>query len=557
MAEQKSRVSEEMIRQAEWVSGLQFTDTKRKLMIHGVNQALEGFDKLRKLSVDNSVAPALMFFPIPNRRRNAPLPRAKLWKSAASGARPGSAVDLAFAPITILAELIRTRQVSSSELTKLYLERLRRYDPLLQCVVTLTEELALQQAKQADAKIAAGYPLGSLHGIPWGAKDLLAVPGYPTTWGAEPYKAQVRREKATVVKRLERAGAVLVAKLSLGALAWGDVWFGGTTKNPWNLKEGSGGSSAGSASATAAGLVGFSLGTETWGSIVSPCSRCGTSGLRPTFGRVSRYGAMSLSWSMDKIGPIARSVDDCALIFDAIHGADPFDPTGVEQPFPPPQGVALRSLTVGYVEELFDEDRTKNAEGDEEKEKLREWQEFDKRTLKVLQGLGLKLKPVKLPSSIPVEPLSVILWTEAATAFDELTRSGKDDLLKRQVTDAWPNAFRQAQLVPAVEYIRANRFRTLLMAEMEKLFATIDAFVCPSFGGEILLLTNLTGHPAVVVPNGFSTRSGTPTSITFLGRLYGETELLALARAYQHATDFHLKRPPIDEQVASTIANRR
>jgi Asp-tRNA(Asn)/Glu-tRNA(Gln) amidotransferase A subunit family amidase len=546
LAEDKPKITEEMIRQAEWISGLQYTDAKRKLMLEGMNEALAGYEVLRKVPLDNGTPPAMLFFPAPNMRANARLPRPALKLDTAGAHKPGSAEDLAFAPVTELARLVRSRQVSSTELTKLYLERLRRYDPVLQCVITLTEELALAQARKADEEIAAGKYRGVLHGIPWGAKDLLAVPAYPTTWGAEPYKDQVRKEKATVAAKLEEAGAVLVAKLTLGALAWGDVWFGGKTKNPWNVKEGSSGSSAGSASATAAGLVGFAIGTETLGSIVSPCTRCGTTGLRPTFGRVSRNGAMALSWSMDKIGPITRSVDDCALVFYHIHGADPLDPCSVEQPFALPAPEGYRKLRVGYVEELFEEDRAKKAEKDEDKARLRESQEFDKRSLEVLRGLGVQLKPIKLPTSVPVEPLGIILSTEASAAFDELTRSGKDDTLKRQVADAWPNVFRQGQLTPAVEYIRACRFRTLLMAEMEKLFADIDVYVCPSFGGENLLITNLTGHPAVVLPNGFHASNGTPASITFMGNLYGETQALAVARAYQQATDFHKKRPPLD-----------
>jgi Asp-tRNA(Asn)/Glu-tRNA(Gln) amidotransferase A subunit family amidase len=551
LAEDQPKITEEMIRQAEWISGLQYTEAKRKLMLEGMNQALAGYETLRKIPVDNAVAPALLFFPQPNMRANARIPRPALKLNASGATKPSTAEDVAFSPVTELAKLIRSKQISSTELTKLYLERLRRYDPVLQCVITLTEDLALAQAKKADEEIAAGKYRGVLHGIPWGAKDLLAVPGYPTTWGAEPYKDQVRKEKATVAAKLEEAGAVLVAKLTMGALAWGDVWFGGTTKNPWNVKEGSSGSSAGSASASAAGLVGFAIGTETLGSIVSPSTRCGNTGLRPTFGRVSRYGAMGLCFSMDKIGPITRSVDDCALVFYHIHGADPLDPFAVEQPFAVPGPDDFRKLRVGCVEDLFEEDRAKNAEKDEDKERLRESQAFDKRTLEVLRGLGVKLKPIKLPTSVPVEPLGVILGTEASAAFDELTRSGRDDMLKRQVVDAWPNVFRQGQLTPAVEYIRACRFRTLLMAEMEKLFADIDVYVCPSFGGKNLLITNLTGHPAVVLPNGFHAKSGTPASITFLGGLYGDDKALALARAVQNATDFHKKRPPLDAQIAA------
>jgi Asp-tRNA(Asn)/Glu-tRNA(Gln) amidotransferase A subunit family amidase len=571
LAEERGKVTEEMIRQAEWVAGMEFNDAKRKLMLEDVNKHLQAFGKLRQVSLDNSVPPALWFHPAPRLERGAGASkparsasgpagarRAPLIRSgrppsaplraggAGAGHRPDSPEDLAFAPVATLAALLRSKLVSSVELTRLYLGRLRRYDPALKAVITYTEELGMEQAKRADREIAAGRYRGTLHGIPWGAKDLLAVPGYRTTWGSVPYKEQVRPEKATVVARLEEAGAVLVAKLSVGELAWGDVWFGGTTKNPWNLKEGSSGSSAGSAAATAAGLVGFAIGTETLGSIVSPCTRCGVSGLRPTYGRVSRYGAMALSWSMDKIGAIARTAEDCALVFQAIHGADGKDPSAVDRPFPWPPKRNVRSLRVGYLAKLFEEDRAKNAEKEEQKPLLREWQEFDRRTLETLRGLGFQLIPIELPDRYPVSDLRFILDAEAATAFDEIPRSGKDDLMVRQTADSWPNVFREAQLIPAVGYLRANRIRTLVIEEMEKRMGEVDVYVSPSYGGGNLLLTNLTGHPCVVVPNGFHANTGTPTSITFIGRLYGETEALALAGAYQQATDFHKKRPPLE-----------
>jgi Asp-tRNA(Asn)/Glu-tRNA(Gln) amidotransferase A subunit family amidase len=418
-------------------------------------------------------------------------------------------------------------------------------------VITRTEDLALEQAERADRELAAGIYRGPLHGVPWGAKDLLAVPPYRTTWGAKPYEDQTREEQATVVSRLAGSGAVLAAKLTLGALAWGERWYGGMTKNPWNTEQGSSGSSAGPASATAAGLVGFALGSETWGSIVSPCTRCGVTGLRPTFGRVSRYGAMALSWSMDKLGPIARSVEDCALVFDVIRGQDWLDPTVVDRPFHWPLNRDVRSLRVGYVEELFDRDRTVGVEDEQEKAILEEWQRYDERTLKTLDEMGLDLVPMQLPKDHPIEPLSFILTAEAATAFDALTRSGRDDLLVRQIANAWPNVFRQGQFIPAVEYIRANRIRWQLLREMEETLRRVDVYVCPSFGGDNLLLTNLTGHPAVVLPNGFRSSDGTPTSITFNGRLYGEAEVLAVAHAYQQATDFHLKRPPVGSAETS------
>jgi Asp-tRNA(Asn)/Glu-tRNA(Gln) amidotransferase A subunit family amidase len=347
------------------------------------------------------------------------------------------------------------------------------------------------------------------------------------------------------VERLEKAGAVLVAKLTVGALAWGDVWFGGTTKNPWNPEQGSSGSSAGSSAATAAGAVGFAIGTETWGSIVSPCTRCGVTGLRPTFGRVSRHGAMALSWSMDKIGPIARSVEDCAWIFRAIQGPDDHDPTVRDLPFDWPPSRNPRRLRVGFVEELFEKDRAKDVEDETERANAREWQELDRRTLRVLEMIGFSLVPIELPKTYPVSDLAFILTAEATTAFDSLTRSGEDDRMVRQVKDAWPNVFRQGQMIPAVEYLRANRIRHLVQRDMEEVFADVDVYVCPSYGGDNLLRTNLTGHPSVVLPNGFRASDGTPTSITFLGDLFEEANLLSVARAYQEATDFHLRRPPL------------
>jgi Asp-tRNA(Asn)/Glu-tRNA(Gln) amidotransferase A subunit family amidase len=353
---------------------------------------------------------------------------------------------------------------------------------------------------------------------------LIAYPGYKTTWGAIPFKDQMLDTKATVARRLEEAGAVLVAKVSLGALAMGDRWFGVMTRNPWNPKQGSSGSSAGSACAVAGGLVGFALGTETLGSIVSPCRQCGASGLRPTFGRVSRHGCMTLTWSMDKVGPIARCVEDCALVFGAIHGFDGLDASAVDRPFAWPMRRDLRSLRVGY------EEGPVTAK--------------DRDELRVLRELGVQLVPIKLPDKYPVSALRIILDTEAATAFDELTRQGITEGL-----NSWPLTFRRGQFVPAVEYLRANRIRSLLMQEMEGVVSQVDAYV----GGNDLLITNLTGHPTVVMPNGFRNTGmiETPTAITFTGRLYGETELLALANALQRATGFHLRRPPMDKLLAT------
>ncbi len=451
---------------------------------------------------------------------------------ARSVRRPANLEEVAFWPVTRLARLVESKQVSSVELTQMYLGRLKKYGPKLECVISLTEDRALEQARRADQEIAAGRYRGPLHGIPWGAKDLLAVGGYRTTWGAKPFESQVIQDDATVVRRLDEAGAVLVAKLTLGALAWGDVWYGGMTRNPWNYEQGSSGSSAGSASATAAGLVGFAIGTETWGSIVSPCTRCGTTGLRPTFGWVSRAGAMALSWSMDKIGPICRSVEDCALVFEAIHGPDGRDLSVRDEPFVWDAALDVRRLRVGYLRSAFEEER-EDAK----------WKSFDEATLTRLGELGIELVPIELPD-LPIGAMSFVLSAEAAAAFDELTRSGRDDLLVRQVRNAWPNVFRQARLIPAVEYLQANRVRTLAMQAMAEIMSQVDVYVSPSFGGNNLLLTNLTGHPCVVLPNGFRD-DGTPTSITFLGRLYGDADVLAVAQRYQDATDFHLRQPTL------------
>ncbi len=519
-------VTPEMIRQAEWIAGLKLSAEDRQSTAQAVQQTLRDFQTLRRVPLDNSVPPALVFQPVTSQPAAEGQPRGSVRPSTdAVPKRPDSFESLAFLPITSLAALIRTRQLSSVELTKLYLQRLRQYDPALYCVVTLTEETALKQAEHADREIAAGRYRGPLHGIPWGAKDLIAYPGYKTTWGATPFKDQTLNTKATVARRLEEAGAVLVAKLTLGALAQGDRWFGGMTRNPWNPKEGSSGSSAGSATATAAGLVGFALGSETLGSIVSPCTRCGVTGLRPTFGRVSRHGCMTLSWSMDKIGPLARSVEDCALVFGTIHGADGLDPAAVDRPFSWPLRRDLRALRVGYVE-----GRTPAK---------------DRRELAVLRDLGVKLLPIKLPDKLPVNALRYILTAEASAAFDDLTRKGITEGL-----NSWPRTFRLGEFIPAVEYLRANRIRTLLMRAMDEVMATVDAYV----GGNDLLLANLTGHPTLVLPNGFQKRSNAevPTALTFTGRLYGETELLALGHAYQQATGFHLRHPAMDKLAAST-----
>ncbi len=516
---------------AEKIIGLEFTQAKRDSMLDDLFDQLKNYENLRKVSLPNGIPPAILFNPIPAGFQFEKAKKPFKMSPPGKVAMPKNIEDLAFYSVGQLAELIRTRNVTSEQLTRMYLERLKKYGRKLECVITLTEDLALKQAKRADAEIARGKYRGPLHGIPYGAKDLLAVRCYKTTWGSVPYQDQVIDQDATVIKLLEDAGAVLVAKLTMGELAWGDVWYGGMTRNPWNYNQGSSGSSAGSASATAAGLVAFSIGTETWGSIVSPSTRCGSTGLRPTYGRVSRTGAMALSWSMDKIGPICRTVEDCALVFNAIHGPDAKDQTLYDVPFNYNPKVDVGKLRIGYLKMEFDSARVNKASNDS--------------VLAVLRRLGAQLVPIELPK-LPIGDLSIILRAEAAAAFDELTRGGKDDLLVRQIKNAWPNAFRTARFIPAVEYIQANRVRYLVIQEMQKLMKEIDLYVAPSFGGDNLLLTNLTGHPCIVLPNGFS-KEGTPTSISFIGQLFGEAKLLAVAKAYQDATDHHLKHPKLEE----------
>lgn len=520
-------INPESIAAAGKLIGLTFTDAEIDMMLDGLGEQLTDYERMRAYPIDNSVPPALSLNPLP---LGFQLPRApsELNWDQPDQRLPQDINELAFYSLPQLAALIQSRQITSLELTRFFLDRLKQYGDTLQCVITLTEDRALEQARIADEEIAAGNYKGPLHGIPYGAKDLLSVPEYATTWGAKPYENQRRKELATVIRKLDEAGAILVAKLTMGALAWGDVWFGGTTKNPWDLEQGSSGSSAGSASATAAGLVPFSIGTETWGSIVSPATRCGDTGLRPTYGRVSRYGAMALSWSMDKIGPICRSAEDCARVFAAIQGPDTQDQTLIDAPFSYGASPDFATLSFAYLEAEFEEDRPGKAQ--------------DQATLDLLTELGASFTGVRLPESLPTSSLGIILSAEAAAAFDELTRSGKDDLLVRQIANAWPNVFRTARMIPAVEYIQANRLRYQLIQEMNTLMENIDVLVCPSFGGDQLLLTNLTGHPCVVLPNGFD-ESGHPKSITLVGKLFDESTILEVAAAYQAQTNFHQQHP--------------
>lgn len=525
----KIPITREKAQSAQDVIDLHFDSVKIDSMLDALNDQRTNYDHIRSVPLSNSVPPAIVFNPIPADFTIDVRQGKSKWSKPGRVALPKNLEDVAFYSVGQLAELIRTRKVTSEQLTRMYIARLKRYDPMLHCMVTLTEERALEHARQADREIAAGKYRGSLQGIPYGVKDLLAVKGYPTTWGSPVFKGQMIDEDAAVIKKLDDAGAVLIAKLSMGELAWGDVWFGGMTRNPWDTSKGSSGSSAGSASATSAGLVGFSIGTETWGSIVSPSTVCGTTGLRPTYGRVSRNGAMALSWSMDKIGPICRTAEDCAMVFNAIRGRDGNDQTLYDAAFNYDPVVDLRKLKIGYLAADFDSAKDNRANNDS--------------SFAVLRSLGASLIPVTLPA-YPISDLGYILNAEAAAAFDDLTRSGDDSRMVRQIKDAWPNVFRAARFIPAVDYIRANRVRYLAIQAMAKMMSDFDVIVAPAFEGDNSLLTNLTGNPCVVVPNGFN-KDHTPTSITFLGKLFGEAQLLAVAKKYQDATPFHLKHPPL------------
>lgn len=505
--------------------GIEFTSSEIDSMLPGLIQDKEVYVSSRKSFPSNDISPVLEFNPHPI-GFEIPITQKPLFFSPVSGVQlPENKDELAFYSILELAELIRQRKITSLELTNFFLERLKKHDSTLECVITLTEERAIQSAMKADKELSAGIYRGLLHGIPYGAKDLFAVKGYKTTWGATPYKDQVINMDATVIQKLDEAGAVLVAKLTMGALAWGDVWFNGVTKNPWNPATGSSGSSAGSASAVAAGLVPFALGTETLGSIVSPSTVCGTTGLRPTYGQVSRHGAMALSWSMDKIGPITRSAEDAAVVFSVIKGKDSKDPTTVDAPFNFDSRDEVRTLKIGYIKADF--------------EKSYSFKPQDSIVLELLKESGIELIPIELPT---LPELRMILSAEAAAAFDELTISGKDDLLVRQVRNAWPNVFRQARFIPAVEYIQANRRRRILIEEMNQIFNSVDLYLNPSWSSNSLTITNYTGHPCITIPNGLI--YGTPSSITITGKLYGEAELVALAKFIQDKTEWHRSVPP-------------
>lgn len=525
----KSATTEHALQTAK-LYDLDFTEQEAGMLYPRLENARQYYEEIHGFHTPYHVSPVMYFNPQPIEFRIPKWREEPVWSPVQKQALTSKNQDFTYYSIGQLSHLIKTQRITSVDLTAFYLERLKRYDPVLHCVVTYTEDLAMRQAKRADREIANGQYRGPMHGIPYGAKDLLAVKNYPTTWGVSIHQNRLLDENATVIQKLEEAGAVLVAKLSLGELAMGDVWYKEKTRNPWNVEQGSSGSSAGSASAVSAGLVPFAIGSETYGSIVSPSYRCGVTGLRPTFGRVSRAGAMTLSWTMDKIGPICRTVEDCAIVFDAIQGVDAKDRSTVDAPFNYKPQIEMKGLRVGYFKTKMDENYNNKT--------------HDVETIKVLEKLGVKMVSIDEPSS-PIKPLILILNAESAASFDELTRLNLDDQLVQQDPGDWSNLFRSARFIPAVEYIQANRIRSMLIEEMHEIMKQIDVIVTPPFKGNNLLLTNLTGHPCVVVPNGFDSDGG-PAAITFIGHLYDEARLLAVAKAYQDATDYHLKHPELN-----------
>lgn len=538
------RITKDMLHVAEKLMGIEFTDAQEAMALGGVNRNLDAYETVRKIDIPLDTEPATAFHPAPA-RKSLYGPRSKFRFSKVELPQFKTIDDLAFATVPQLSELLRTKKISSTELTRMYLARLKRFGPKLLCVVTLTEELALKQAANADAEIKRGKYRGPLQGIPWGAKDLFATKGIKTTWGAEPYRDQMIDYDSTVVERLDEAGAVLVAKLSMGALAQGPRWFGGVTRNPWvpdDTQTGSSGSSAGPASATAAGLVGFSIGTETLGSIISPSSTCGCAGLRPTYGRVSRYGAMGLSWTMDKIGPICRGVEDCAAALSVIYGPDGRDITVGDAPFNWNPDINISALRIGFLKTEF-EGTNFTPNNEQQRKQQEERRVVYKTALEVLEKAGAKMVPIEMPK-FSTPSLRFILTAEAAAAFDDITRDGRVNELSGQSPGDWPNTFRTSRFIPAVEYIRAQRARTLLIHEMEKLMSQWDVFISPAPGSSSLLVTNLTGNPAICVPCGFV--NDRPVSIMFTGGVYDEVAPLRVALAFERATSWHTRHPKMD-----------
>ena len=525
----KSEFSKKDVKRSQRLVGLDFDKKYIDTLYPYLEKNKEGFGSLRKYTLANDVFPAVRFDPLPANFKPRPQSGFPDWEIPESVELPENKSELAFYTIPQLASLIKNRKISSLELTKFFIERLKKYNPILQCTITITEEMALEQAKKMDEELAAGKYRGILHGIPYGVKDLMAVEGYKTTWGAEPYRNQTIDMTATVVERLQNAGGVLVAKLVSGSLARGDVWFDGKTKNPWDVEQGASGSSAGSGSATSAGLVPFALGTETLGSITSPSTRNGITGLRPTYGRVSRYGVMSLSWSMDKVGPMARTAEDCAIVYSFITGKDSKDPTTTDYPdgFEPKNDI--KSLRIGYLKKDIEKDTSKSNANLE-------------KAIATFKKMGLTLNEIELPEDVPYESFDIILRAEAGAFFDNLVRSGDVDQMVEQDQKSRANSLRQARFIPAVEYLQANRHREVLIEKMDTIMKDFDVLISPTFGNRQLVITNLTGHPVISIPTGLDEEKH-PTSITLVGNLYDEASILLLAKAFQENTEFDEMHP--------------
>ena len=513
---------------------ISFTTKEIDTLYSDVIDNLANYKAMHRLPLANSVPLSMWQTPVVPGMQFNTVQKPIAWKLDNTVQLPTNKNDLAFYTLEQLASLIKYKKISSLALTEFFIDRIKKWGDTLQCVISIQEDIAYAQAKKADAELAQGKYRGLLHGIPYGLKDLFAVKGTKTTWGAAPYQNQTIDEDAFVYIKLKEAGAVLVAKFTLGALAMGDYWFGGRTKNPWNLKYGSSGSSAGSTSATVAGLVPFAIGTETWGSIVSPSTTCGATGLRPTFGSVSRSGAMALSYSLDKVGPICRSAADAAIVFNYIHGTDGKDGSAVNMPFNFTPNKDIKKLKIGYAKNYFD--------------KIKDTSRNEFKVLEEFKKLGVQLIPVNFPDSgvYNFNIMDVVIGVECAAQFDEMTRMNIDDELTRQTKNDWPNSFRTARFVPAVEYINAQRHRYTLMQKVNEVMQQYDVIICPSRGdGNQSAITNLTGNPVVCVPTGFDKRLNLPTGISFVGNLYDEATILSIAQAYQKATNWDETHPAL------------
>ena len=531
--DENDSITIEMLQAAENIADINLTDGERKEILEKVTSNTKTYKSFREQHLNYYSYPSIVFNPLPAGYKVEHEQKPLIF-SEVKTQRPKNIEDLAFYSVLQLAELIKTQQITSLELTELYLSRLKKYNDKLKCAVTITEDHAIKQAKKADQEISAGNYKGLLHGIPYGIKDLFSVKGYKTTWGTKVFEERIIDIDATVVQKLEEAGAVLVAKLATGTLASGEKWYGGETKSPWTLKS-SGGSSAGPASAVAAGCVAFSIGTETNGSMVSPVDVCGVTGLRPTFGRVSRYGCMPVSWSFDKVTPIARTVEDCAAIFNAIKGQDSYDNSVVNLPFNWDANYDIKDLKIGYHSTYFD----KEEKGIEQDKDQKGWFEprspHIKKVFEFFKKQGFDLIPLDI--QLPHKGEGIMMLVEASAAFDEFTRSTADDQVEDQ---KWPNYHRAHRFVPAVEYLQAARYRTLMIQEMSEIMKDVDVYIEMTWSTN--WSTNVTGLPIVVVPCGFL-KNGQPTSVTFVGKLYQEAKLMAVAKAFQDATEYHLEKP--------------